>query len=495
MNENERIDLGRDAPDYSKSTKEFTTWAYSSTYDGWWQTLDENKKFVRLENSEETPVAVTTKETLQEYKDAGFNTLFINYVFPYRTLEERFETSRTKQIMDWAAEVGLKCIIFDGCTRELASTQESLINPEKANGKRFFNSQEELNEYVAYCMKNVIKHPAFYGISILDEPTYKCFPAFGQVYKAVQACAPGAYVCMNLLGLAVDGKFTSSVLKYCEGAWDMTAVEGYTKYVTHYADCTGAPYIQADVYPMRLTPDGKPSLTTNALNTPRFLAEFCKKRDMELHYVLQTSAFSVGFGDNLLPWLRAPNKKEMYWQVNIAMAFGVTSYSYWNYYPVVNTASEHYDEKSSFLDIAGNKNDMYYWMQDIHKEMQKMAKVLLCFKYENSGVFCKEPIAGARIHINGLGETTFTKLSKVNVETAGAILVTEMYDKANSRFGYFIVNVTDPVVEGGSNVTLKFDEFDKVQIWNKGEVEKRAIENNALRVEFEIAQGIFVIPY
>jgi hypothetical protein len=59
MTESKSIDLLKDAPDYSKSTKEFTTWAYSSTYDGWWQTLDENKKFIRLENSETTPVPYT----------------------------------------------------------------------------------------------------------------------------------------------------------------------------------------------------------------------------------------------------------------------------------------------------------------------------------------------------------------------------------------------------------------------------------------------------
>ena len=67
-------DLSQGAPDYSTSNKEFMTWAYAATYDGWWQTIDENENFIRLENSAETPVAVTTKESLQEYKE--FSTLF-----------------------------------------------------------------------------------------------------------------------------------------------------------------------------------------------------------------------------------------------------------------------------------------------------------------------------------------------------------------------------------------------------------------------------------
>lgn len=486
------VDLKTGAPDYSGSTKEFMTWAYSAIYDGWWQTLDENRKFVRIENSPETPVAITTKESLQEYKDAGFNTLLINYVAPLRTFEERFETSRTKQIMDWAAEVGLKCIIFEGCTRGLAATKESLINPEKADGRRFFNSQEEINEFVHYCVKQVIAHPAFYGFSILDEPSYQYFPAFGQVYKAVQACAPGAYVCMNLLGLAT--RYTSSVLKYCEGADTMPFPEGYTKYIEHYADCTGAPYIQVDVYPIKGTRE-KPTLHGSPIKTPQFLAEFCKKRDMELHYVLQSSAFSVGFGENVVPWLRAPNKKEMYWQVNIAMAFGVTSYSYWNYYPCVNTASEHYDQYSSFLDIAGNRNEMYYWMRDIHGEMQNMAKALLHFRYERSGIFWKNPFAGEKIHLMGLSECTYTRLKNAKVQTAGAFLITELYDKENDRYGYFVVNVTDPVVDGKEKIRLDFEGYGRIQTYERGEVKNQALEGGVTEIELEAGQGIFVIPY
>ena len=484
--------LEEGAPDYSSSAKEFTTWAYSAIYDGWWQTINENKKFVRLENSEETPVAITTKKTLREYKEAGFNTLFVNYVAPFRTFDERFETSRTKQIMDWAAELGLKCIIFEGCTRSLAATPESLINPEKANGKNFFNSQEELNEFVAYCMKKVIAHPAFYGVSILDEPSYVYFPAFGQVYKAVQACAPGAYVCMNILGLA--GRFTSSVLKYCNGAEEMSFVDGYSKYINYYADCTGAPYIQVDVYPFKGTRE-EPTIHACAIRTPQYLAEFCKKREMELHYVLQASAFRVGFKDLAQPWLRKLNKKEMYWQTNVCMAFGVTSYSYWNYYPVVNTASEHYDPTSSFLDLAGNKNEMYYWMQDIHREMQKTAKALLNFKYQASNVLYKEPFSGAKNHLEGLSKGSYRKLTKYEAETGGAFLITELYDKENDRYGYYVVNVTDPTVENIAKIALFFDCYIRVQVWENGEAKNKAIEGGKLMAELEAGQGIFVIPY
>ena len=489
----EGSDLSQGAPDYSASDKEFMTWAYSATYDGWWQTIDENEKFIRLENSDETPVAVTTRESLQEYKDAGFNTLLINYVFPFNSVTENWANSRTKQIMDWAAEIDLKCIIFEGCIRGLADTHESLINPEKADGKNFFNSQEEINAYVYNNVKEVIAHPAFYGFSVVDEPAYTVFPAFGQVYAAVQACAPGAFVNMNLLGMGTDHN-SNTKTKYCENAGNMDIYDAYMQHITMYADYTKAPYIQVDVYPIRGS-DESPTLTANALRAPQVLAEFCKERDMDFYYVMQTSGFTVGFNEAVTPICRNPKKRDMYWQTNVAMAFGVKSYCYWGYYPVVNTASEHYDEKSSFLDIAGNKNDMYYWMQDIHKEMQITAKALLNFDYQTSGVYYKGPLEGYKLHVSGMEKGMYTKLTSYEAETAGAFLLTELYDRGNDRYGYFVVNVTDSAYSGASKTTLKFDGFDKVQIYDRGNISNKALKNNTLSLELGYGQGMFVIPY
>ena len=484
--------LRQGAPDYSQSTKEYTTWAYSATYDGWYQTLDENGKYIRLENSPKTPIAVTSKESLREYKDAGFNTLMINYVFPVQDFE-RFSTSRTKQIMDWAHEVGLKCFIFENLLRKLAATTESLINPEKANGRTFFRTQEELNEFVYIRIKDMIKHPAFYGFSIFDEPPYTMFPAFGQLYKALQAARPGTYLCMNLLGLA--GKPTSSILKYCENAENLSFTEGFTKYITHYADCTGAPYLQVDVYPFRGSKE-KPFLTNGTIRTPQFLANFCKERDMKLHYVLQTSAFSVGFGDAVLPWLRTPTERELHWQAHITMAFGVTSFSYWNYYPVVNTASEHYDEKSTFLDLAGNKNDTYYYMQALHKQMQSMAKTILNFRYQGSRVFVKGTPKGNTAHLEvEFFEREFARPVTVEAGENSAFLVNELYDKEKGYYGYYIVNAADPFYENEGTVSLTFTGFDRIQVCDQRGTENKQIEGGRLSVTLKTGEGIFVIPY
>lgn len=124
-----------------------------------------------------------------------------------------------------------------------------------------------------------------------------------------------------------------------------------------------------------------------------------------------------------------------------------------------------------------------------------MAKALLNFDYCTSGVYYKGPIPGYKLHVSGMGKGTYTELTSYEAETAGAFLITELYDKDNDRYGYFVVNVTDPAYSGASKTKLTFDEFDRVQIYDRGNVSNKALKNNTLSLELSYGQGMFVIPY
>ena len=123
-----------------------------------------------------------------------------------------------------------------------------------------------------------------------------------------------------------------------------------------------------------------------------------------------------------------------------------------------------------------------------------MAKALLNFSYQSSKVFLNNP-KGNGNHYHDLLEGTFTKLGLTQLESTGALLVSELYDKQNNRFGYFVTNATDPLVEQNLQATLTFNGYDKVQIYDKGEVSAKLIEDNKLPVNLAAGQGIFVIPY
>ena len=151
------------APDYSETEETFDIWAYHATYNGVWKHVENGETIEDREG-----IVKTDRESLLEYKAAGFNRLFISYAMTVSG--DSYAESDAKKVMDICADIGLKCILFESKLHGLSSTRESLINPDKADGNNFFASQEDLNEFVGARIKDMIKHPAFYGFSIFDEP-------------------------------------------------------------------------------------------------------------------------------------------------------------------------------------------------------------------------------------------------------------------------------------------------------------------------------------
>ena len=473
-------------PDYSSSTEKFRRWGYTAVYNGWWQTVLPDGTKVSLQNSEETPIAITSKESLQEYKDCGMNVLFINYIYSFNG--KNFATSKAKKIMDWAHELDMKCILFENVLYSLSSTNGSLIDPDNANGKTKFSSQEELNAYVYEQIKDVVAHPAYLGFSLKDEPSYLVLQAVGQVYKAIQAAAPNSYAHMNLFPM-YNGK--SVVSQYCENATELSLAEAYTNYIQTYLDCTGASYIQYDSYPL-LGDDTWQTLDEDYILNMQLVAEFAKKNNLVFDHVFQSCAWrGQGKNGQTIPGARKPTELDMRWQVNIGMAMGIKGYAYWNYYPCVNTNGEHHDLTSSFLNRDGSQNPMYGWMKDFHEEMQVTEKALANFNYVTSAVKICKPVPGITKHINGAKQGEFTNLTSHEVNGPGILLVSELYDAERDVYGYYIVNATDSLQKARIEVSLEFSNYKKIQMYYLGYVENNSLKEVCACFVISVASDSF----
>ena len=478
-----------DAPDYSQSTVRFDRWAYTAVYDGWWQTVLPDGTKVRLENSAETPIAITSKESLQEYKDCGMNVLLINYI--YSVDGPSFKGSKTERIMDWAHELDMKCMLFEGTVRAFSQYEESVINPDKADGKKFFNTQEEFKNFLYEQVKDVVAHPAFLGFTLRDEPSYKMLPAMGQTYKALLSIAPNSHNMINLLPM-YNGK--SVIPHYCEGALEMPLHEAYGRYLQTYLDCTGADYIQYDSYPL-LGDDTWQTLDEDYVWNMQIVAEFAKKNNLRFDHVFQSCSWrGTGKNGQTTAGARKPSEADMRWQMNIGMAMGIKGYAYWNYYPVVNTDGEHHDLTSSFLNRDGSQNAMYGWMKKFHGEMQVTEKALANFDYVTSQVTACEPVPGLTTHIQGVTQGEFSLLQS-DLKSPGILLVSELYDDEKDLTGYYICNATDSLEKSSLEVSLTFEGYDMVQYYFRGNVEEIALENGEVTLQLPTAQGGFVIPY
>lgn len=481
-------DVNAGAPDYSNTGDEYTLFAYHGLRHDWY-----NSNATGLQT---LPQSLMTKEKLQEYKDAGFNVVFCNYVFDYNGELDRTTSNgnvtpiSVLDILDMAQELGLKVFVSEQNIRRLGGISGSLINESAPAGANLssptvFNSEQDLQAYIRRLLGKLASHPAFYGVSIKDEPTYDLLPSYGQIYKAIKACYPNAYVHANLLPMSASAEY-----RYAENGKSMGLDNSYQKYLTDFYQYSNADCINYDDYPILGNNSDQATIKTEHLRNAQIVAEFCKEKGIRFQKVFQTCSFKTG------SWIcRTPTQRDMYWQMNIGMAMGVKTYSYWSYYPITNSGGETYVETASFLNQKGEKNQLYYWMQDIHAQMQGTAEALMNFEYQGLRTYKMAPLPGIFGYLAGVKNNDLQHVSEVTQSSNGIILVTELYDKDEDQYGYYVVNITDPTQSTEIDVTVKFDGFSKVQTYSKGEPTNSFLKDGATTVSLTTGQGVFLLPY
>ena len=485
---------------------EFLIFGYHAVCDDWWaEGNGENRVVTKF------PASLQTPTTTKLYKQAGFNVLFVSYVFEFHALEEDFQTSKLKAVMDMAWEQGLPCIVFISEIHRLSKTTESLIAPEKADGENFFSSEAELTEYVGKILEQVKEHPAFFGTSIKDEPMYVHFKAQGQVYRAIRKVCPKAYINANLLPyspelitLGTASELTTYGRKfYAEDEQELVETYGfeegskkaYLKYLELFYEEVKPDLIQYDDYPIRERgPKGgdkaESYLLFCHLVNAQLVAEFCKKKGLQFSKVFQT----CGGGTSSKLW-RKPTKTDMYWQMNIGMAMGIKGFSYWTYYPVVNSGGEFYDETASFVTRNGEPNELYYVMQGFHKELRTFDKELKKFNYQASRLCVRGEVEENSDWIQyAKRDGKLSGVSDIQIERDGILLATELKNKSGKK-GYWFVNATDPTLNEKQTARVEFKGSEGALVYQNGEPIKIEFERGVATFEFEAGQGVFVLPY
>lgn len=468
----------KNAPDYLSESGEFNLWAYSATCDDWYM-LNGNTYYFEQGTMQ-------TAEHTKWYKECGFNVLFIDWTFSEDPLQGDydFESSELKRVMDLAYAEGLKCFIFNPNLHALSKTKESLINVAKADGKNYFASFESLVAYTENVLAAVKEHPAFYGISLVDEASYLQFDAISEVYQAVKTVCPDAYVMINSL-CCQDLTLLKSM--YCEGGLDMSYTEGYNLFLEDYYNKIGnkTGYFMYDDYP--ILEDG--ILPTFIMNN-QIVSEYCSKYGLERRMVLQTTKYANR---------RAVTENDMWWQINIAAAMGTKDFSYYTYYPTVNTNGALPDETAFIVNRTGERNQLYYDLQKIHKELQFMAKPLLHFEYVDMNYYVKQPLSNGMSFISGLEKGKLKYVSDVSFEmklqTGGVVLITELYDKQKDRTGYYVVNITEPSYESEAVVTLTLDGFLNAQVYQFSTASNVKLSDGKIILNLGTGRGAFVIPF
>ena len=478
-NKKESNRMYKDEPDYSNSNLQFEFYGYSGPSDGYYNEYGEN--FYTGED-------YRTVERYKEYKDAGMTINFPQLFGAIGYGNTPFEESAAKMVIDRAREAGIeKTILWDNRIHSISKKTESNIGEGK-----LFASEAELDAYILDCLDDYMDYPGFYGVMIGDEPLYNHLDTYGEIARSIKRVAPQVFIHMNLVCC------TSSYNKAFYGDdLDVTGLNpiqqrdaAWRRYLEKFLDETGADYIQYDQYPMY-----EQGITDAWMRGLQIAAEVARDRNVDLWVITQTMQMQTPTEKQ-----RLMTEADARWLNNMIVGMGADGIGYFTYWRKRdNNGTEFFHDNASFISQYGQKTDMYYFMQKIMQEEQKLAPTILNFKYNESTMYTvAPPFTYSSLHYLGVQKGTMQKIKSASVDKE-AVFCSELYDKTNNRYMYMLQNVIDPLNKGDEvlqTTTVTFsDEYNYAVVWKRGEKELVKLDNHTYTVQQYPGEAVYVIPY
>ena len=458
--------LGRELPIYG----------YSPPPNGQWQiddTIFETEDF-------------RTVEKYREYKECGFNVLFLQHSAKYDG--DGWENSETKLAMERAVEAGLdKIILVDMRIFELSLIEEGLIG----EGKRFA-SEAELDDFIRNCIKDYRHQKGFYGVQLRDEPFWPYLKTVGQIFRSIARVDSSIFVHCNLNPM----HGASLTYRICPPGQDMIAA--YENYLSMFLEETGTNHLMMDIYPFHRAPDKSP-MSKFYFAGLECVARVCKKYGAEMHIVMQ----SFGMDIRGKHYHYFPTEKQMQYQKNVLMAFGVKQYSYFTYWTkqMNRTDGEMFPDGKAMMNRRGEKTKMYYFVQKINNEIKAMSPLLSCFDYRANAYYFHTPF---RANPTFLEMTRGSELSQITgVETdKETVMVTELFDKTKGQYMHSVVNVVEPKIyvkrygKEKQRTEITFDgKYNVADVYYKKKWTTVALPDGKFTVELAPGEGVLILPY
>ena len=448
-----------DVPDYSDSDKKMNMYAYRGTSDG------------NVTNAAGVKVVYEDYKTLEQfqlYKDCGFDIMFAASDAGFSGGD--FEKSVSKKVLDMCEQIGLKLVFQDQRIRDLTSSAESIIG----EGKQFA-SMDDLVKTIREYMAPYINHPAFYGLTLVDEPSHKLFESIAEVQKALRTVKPDIYI-----GQALNPYFPSlSAEVYTGKIAEATTMSAYETYVNDYLEMTQATRIMYDNYPF--TQRGL--LTTFFANAQK-VSEISAEHGATFELILQAFQHQE---------TRMPIKEDLYFQNNAALAFGAENIMYFMYWRGSKSWIDTF--YAGILDYDGSKI-LYDEVKEVNAYTQKMASVILNFDYEKAYVtYNPDTDITTPAHFSGVESKELDHVKKVDVTQA--TLITQMKDKEQNRTGYMVLNAEGVPDEarGKGKIKMTFEGYDFVTCYYGDEPQTVQLVDGVVELELNRGEAAFVIPH
>ncbi len=499
------VDVSEPAPierlDYSNSGKKFNFFGYSSLFDGSIQ--------YDADTTYEVGESFVNKERIKEYFDSG-----MGFMLPQTTAlpGADFVGSKAENIMNIAAELGHE--------KSVVLTDNWLYNPYNQAKSSFadeedwtkitcigtdydwqFASEAELDAYVKARLEKYYKHPAFQGVFLPDEPRAKFLNVIGEVYKSLRRVQKELgieemYINANLLPYypsLVDEAYPKVETSFHKDK-EQRQHEAYRRYLERFMQASGAEYLQADIYPMS---NGTGRVYRNYVLNMQLMAEVAKKYDAKILVVTQTTAYG---GTKIV------TEEDLRYLLNMTVGFGAYNVGYFTYYTHEFDGTNVFNDNGSMMNMFGDKTAIYYNVQKLNAEFQKLAPTILNFDYQTSKIYysnnnntLNEHMDIADFYVGKKDFADFVKLKDFSLNKECCI-VNELYDKERDNYMYAVINSVSTEFSGSTvyeTATLTFgEEYNKAYVYYNGKYKVYDLdENNSISVKTRPGEAQYVMPF
>lgn len=217
---------------------------------------------------------------------------------------------------------------------------------------------EEQKQAIAERVTQLIElhgeHPAFEGLKLYDEPHAGLLESIGYARAFLANAAPEKSPYVNV------GPSHSSA--------QALGTSLYSEYLQRYMSRVSPPFLSFDHYPLL----GGKSVTW----------DYFLNWAMIRNYALQNGVPSWGFVQSIdfdgpavgLAYHRRPNRAELLWQINVALAYGAKGLQYFTYWsPEPKTVNF----GQALISRSGTRTQLYTDAKSVNSHLGRVGKVLL----------------------------------------------------------------------------------------------------------------------
>jgi hypothetical protein len=327
------------------------------------------------------PPEETTSARYKQIKDAGFNFVIGgNGVTTDRQNPAALDAAAANNLGFLLVDRALRLII-DGSTQSTSTSTQETEAPsimqlpaeqrESTSGattQTTTGTRDEIKQRISELLASYGAHPALAGFNVYDEPHRSLFGLLEFAKNEVVEQSGGT----ELPYVNIWPSYASP--RYALGA------SNYETYVERYCTEVTPPALCFDHYP----------LLSETKVTPGYFYNWAVIRKFSRQFDIPSWVFiqSVGFDGSAVGMVkrRTPDEDEIFWQINVSLAYGAKGIQYFTYWTPDNPQVPYQD---ALIGKDGAPTPRYYFAQNANQYLSVIGKVLLPLTSE-SVVHAKE---------------------------------------------------------------------------------------------------------